>query len=99
MDSFLYFYLVGFLFGLSTKVNHPYGLTLLHDKLYWTDWNTEGVYRADVNTGANVVLMTGNLGRPMDIHAYSAIPKQRKCMYYILHATISQKHSTISCRV
>ena len=37
-----------------------------------------------MNTGANIVLMTGNLGKPMDIHAYSAIPKQRKCVYYIL---------------
>ena len=73
------------LYGLTTtEVNHPYGLTLLHDKLYWTDWNTDAVYRADVNTGANIVLMSGNLGKPMDIHAYISVPKQRKCVY-ILH--------------
>ena len=65
-------------------MNHPYGLTLLDDHIYWTDWYTDTVYRADVNSGANIVLMAGNLGRPMDIHAYSAIPKQRKCVYYIL---------------
>ena len=68
--------LVGFLFPGSTEVNHPYGLTLLHDHIYWTDWNTDSVYRADVNSGANVKLLMANLGKPMDIHAYRAIPKQ-----------------------
>ena len=62
----------------GSDLRQPYGLTLLHDKFFWTDWNTDGVYRADVNTGANIVLMTGDLGQPMDIHAYSAIPKQRE---------------------
>ena len=71
-------YSVSWLFRASTQVNHPYGLTLLHDHIYWTDWRTDSVYRADVNTGANVVLMAGSLGKPMDIHAYRAIPKQGK---------------------
>ena len=78
------FYLVGSLYPLTTEVNHPYGLALLHDHIYWTDWHTDAVYRADVNTGANIVLMAGNLGRPMDIHAYSTVPEQRKSVYYIL---------------
>jgi hypothetical protein len=72
------FYLVGLLFSLATQVNDPYGLTLLDDHIYWTDWYTDAVYRADANSGANIVLMVGNLGKPMDIHAYSAIQKQRK---------------------
>ena len=79
--------LVGFLFRGSTEVNHPYGLTLLHNYIYWTDWNTNSVYRADVNTGANVKLLMANLGKPMDIHAYRAIPKpgiQYKCVVSIL---------------
>ena len=63
---------------------HPYGLTLLHNHIYWTDWNTESVYRADVNTGANIVLMAGNLEKPMDIHAYSAIGKQGRTRGSIL---------------
>ena len=57
-------------------VNHTYGLTLLHDHIYWTDWSGRSVYRADVNTGANAVIMAGDLGGPMDIHAYRATPKQ-----------------------
>ena len=73
-------YLVGILKRGITKVNHPFGLTLLHDHIYWTDWSTDSVYRADVNTGANVALMAGNLGTPMDIHAYNGIPKQGKAL-------------------
>ena len=46
--------------------------------MYWTDWNTDSVYRADVNTGANVTLLMGSLGKPMDIHTYTAIPKLGK---------------------
>ena len=69
-------YLVGSFYRGNTQVNHPFGLTLLHDHIYWTDWRTNSVYRADVNTGANIVLMAGDLGKPMDIHAYRAIPKQ-----------------------
>ena len=91
-QTLIFFYLVTYPVGWIAKffgvhvneVNNPFGLTLLHDKFYWTDQNTEGVYRADVNTGANVVLMAGDLDTPLDIHAYSAISKQRKCVYHIL---------------
>ena len=78
-------YLAGKLYRGSTEVNHPFGLTLLHNHIYWTDWNTDSVYRADVNTGANVVSMAANLGRPMDIHAYSVIPKQGKAFITYLY--------------
>ena len=109
-QTLIYFYLVGFPIHWPTpltkasELKSPFGLTLLHDKLYWTDRSTVAVYRADVNTGANIVLMTGNLGEPMDIHAYSDIPKQRKCVYYILqqynpqYSTIIGFHCTTSCR-
>ncbi|CAB4037662.1 low-density lipo receptor-related 4 isoform X1, partial [Paramuricea clavata] len=85
----------GFLFGLSTKVNHPFGLTLLNEHIYWTDWQTDAVYRAGVNTGANVVLMTANLGKPMDIHAYSAIPKQQQRLHYTF--SFPRKGSNFTC--
>ena len=58
---------------------HPFGLALLHEKLYWTDWSANAVYRANINSGANVTRLTNTAhGRPMDIHAYSIIPKQGK---------------------
>ena len=39
------------------------------------------MYRADVNTGANIVLMAGSLAKPMDIHAYRAIPRQGEAFF------------------
>lgn len=44
---------------------------------------TKSVYRANVNTGANVVKMAGNLTIPVDIHAYMVVPKQRKFVSFI----------------
>ncbi|XP_028411072.1 uncharacterized protein LOC114533678 [Dendronephthya gigantea] len=87
--------LFGFLFGLTTEVNHPYGLTSLNDHLYWTDWNTDSVYRGDVNTAANIRVMATNLGKPMDIHAYSSIPKQQKRLHYTF--SFPQRGSNFTC--
>ena len=56
------------------------------------------MYRADVNTGANIVLMSGNLGKPMDIHAYISVPKQRKCVYILHSSSISQTFTKKSYR-
>ena len=66
----------GYLFTTMDEVKHPFGLTLLHEHIYWTDWYTKAVYRASINSGANVTMLSGGLERPMDIHAYSVIPKQ-----------------------
>ncbi|XP_028410904.1 uncharacterized protein LOC114533564 isoform X4 [Dendronephthya gigantea] len=87
--------LFGFLFRLTTEVNHPYGLTALNDHLYWTDWNTDSVYRGDVNTAANIKVMATNLGKPMDIHAYSSIPKQQKRLHYTF--SFPQHGSNFTC--
>ena len=77
LDGFLScFPLVGFLFRSRNQINHPFGLTLLNEYVYWTDWNTKSVYRAVINTGANITLLATGLVKPMDIHAYSIKPKQ-----------------------
>ena len=70
------FPLGGSLLKSSNEINHPFGLTLLHEHLYWTDWRTNSVYRAEINSGANITRLATGLNRPMDIHAYSVNPKQ-----------------------
>jgi len=50
-------------------VQHPYGLTLLDSYIYWTDWQTRSIHRADKDTGANVILVRANLPGLMDIQA------------------------------
>ena len=50
---------------------HPFGLTLLGDYLYWTDWQLDSVYRANKANGGNVSAFITGLGQPMDIHGYN----------------------------
>ncbi|KAL4696789.1 hypothetical protein H8959_002487, partial [Pygathrix nigripes] len=54
---------------LVSPVQHPYGLTLLDSYIYWTDWQTRSIHRADKGTGSNVVLVRSNLPGLMDIQA------------------------------
>ncbi|KAJ8795897.1 hypothetical protein J1605_002659 [Eschrichtius robustus] len=54
---------------LVSPVQHPYGLTLLDSYIYWTDWQTRSIHRADKGTGSNVILVRSNLPGLMDIQA------------------------------
>lgn len=54
---------------LVSPVQHPYGLTLLDSYIYWTDWQTRSIHRANKNTGSNVILVRSNLPGLMDIQA------------------------------
>uniref|UniRef100_A0A8C6LFG2 Low density lipoprotein receptor-related protein 4 n=1 Tax=Nothobranchius furzeri TaxID=105023 RepID=A0A8C6LFG2_NOTFU len=54
---------------LVTPVQHPYGLTLLGSHIYWTDWQSRSILRADKNTGANSITVRASLPGLMDIQA------------------------------
>uniref|UniRef100_A0A8C7Z4T7 Low density lipoprotein receptor-related protein 4 n=1 Tax=Oryzias sinensis TaxID=183150 RepID=A0A8C7Z4T7_9TELE len=54
---------------LVTPVQHPYGLTLMGSYIYWTDWQSRSIQRADKNTGANTITIRSNLPGLMDIQA------------------------------
>ena len=55
----------------SSILPHPFGLTLLEDYLYWTDWSLDVVYRANRTAPCtNLTVFARGLGQPMDIHAY-----------------------------
>ncbi|KAF6104569.1 LDL receptor related protein 4 [Phyllostomus discolor] len=53
----------------DAHTEHPYGLTLLDSYIYWTDWQTRSIHRADKGTGSNVILVRSNLPGLMDIQA------------------------------
>uniref|UniRef100_A0A8K9VBI4 EGF-like domain-containing protein n=1 Tax=Oncorhynchus mykiss TaxID=8022 RepID=A0A8K9VBI4_ONCMY len=54
---------------LVSPVQHPYGLTLLGPHIYWTDWQSRSIQRADKTTGANTITLRSNLPGLMDIQA------------------------------
>lgn len=69
---------------LVSPVQHPYGLTLLDSYIYWTDWQTRSIHRADKNTGSNVILVRSNLPGLMDIQAVDrAQPLGKKILGFL----------------
>ena len=58
------------LISSSATLSHPFGLALLGDYLYWTDWRNYAVYRANKSSADVSVFVTG-IGKPMDIHGYN----------------------------
>ncbi|XP_041433100.1 low-density lipoprotein receptor-related protein 2 isoform X2 [Xenopus laevis] len=63
---------------VSTAV-YPFAMTLYDQHIYWTDWNTRSIYRANKHDGSDQIIMIQNLPqRPMDIHVLSKT-KQKQC--------------------
>ncbi|CAH3029645.1 unnamed protein product, partial [Porites evermanni] len=55
----------------SSVLPHPFGLTLLGDHVYWTDWSTNAVYRANKESIGLISAFITGIGQPMDIHGYN----------------------------
>ena len=62
------------LISSSATLPRPFGLTLLGDYLYWTDWRNYAVYRANKNSADVSVFVTG-IGISMGIHGYNLSEK------------------------
>uniref|UniRef100_A0A671PYM9 EGF-like domain-containing protein n=1 Tax=Sinocyclocheilus anshuiensis TaxID=1608454 RepID=A0A671PYM9_9TELE len=63
---------------VSTAI-YPFAMTVYDQHIYWTDWNTRSIYRANKHDGSNQRVMLQNLpSRPMDIHVLSN-SKQQQC--------------------
>uniref|UniRef100_A0A3B1J6C8 Low density lipoprotein receptor-related protein 4 n=1 Tax=Astyanax mexicanus TaxID=7994 RepID=A0A3B1J6C8_ASTMX len=58
---------------LVSPVQHPYGLTLLGPHIYWTDWQSRSIQRADKTSGANIITVRSNLPGLMDIQAVDRV--------------------------
>ncbi|XP_069176041.1 low-density lipoprotein receptor-related protein 4 isoform X2 [Procambarus clarkii] len=54
---------------LLQQVSHPFGLTLLGSHIYWTDWETMTIERADKTTGKNRKIIRSGIEGIMEIKA------------------------------
>jgi len=64
---------------LSTAL-HPFAITVHNHFIYWTDWQTKSIYRAEKYRGSNTIQLAQGLPeRPMDIHVWS--DQRQKCTY------------------
>ncbi|XP_072468339.1 low-density lipoprotein receptor-related protein 2 isoform X2 [Notamacropus eugenii] len=63
---------------ISTAI-HPFAMTVYDQHIYWTDWNTRTIYRANKYDGSEQIVMIMNLPlRPMDIHVLVK-SRQQQC--------------------
>lgn len=49
------------------KVEHPYGLAVVGDFIYWSDWQEKALLRAKKYDGKNKKIMLSNLEGIMDL--------------------------------
>ncbi|KAK6619502.1 hypothetical protein RUM43_012259 [Polyplax serrata] len=54
------------------KVPHPYGLVIVGTHMYWTDWKTQSVHRADKRNGSDSQIIRKGLEGLMDIRSVQA---------------------------
>ncbi|XP_067144345.1 low-density lipoprotein receptor-related protein 4-like [Centruroides vittatus] len=54
-------------------VAHPFGLTQFGPYIYWTDWQTKAIERADKETGQNRIIIAENIEYLMEIKMVSSL--------------------------
>lgn len=74
---------------LISPVQHPYGLTLLGPHIYWTDWQSRSIQRADKTSGDNIITVRSNLPGLMDIQAMDRERPLGKAAAGLSHVTNS----------
>lgn len=55
---------------VSQSLPHVFAITTFGSYLFWTDWETQSIYRARKFTGENVTMVAHLIHRPMDIQIY-----------------------------
>merc|ERR1711962_722137 len=50
------------LFSTST-LRHPFSIAVFEDFMYWSEWESRTIYKADKFSGKNVTAITGHLGQ------------------------------------
>jgi len=93
----------------TTTLRHPFSIAVFEDFMYWSEWESRTIYRADKFTGQNETAITGSLGQlPMVIQIYHGLnqpqfpnhclPFNGHCSHLCLPAPrISQTKPTTSC--
>jgi hypothetical protein len=54
---------------IVNEVPQPYGLVVVGTHLYWTDWQTEALHRADKESGAERIVIRDRLVGLMNIRS------------------------------
>ncbi|XP_066603816.1 low-density lipoprotein receptor-related protein 4 [Prorops nasuta] len=55
---------------LIRGLSHPFGMAIHKNQIYWTDWESMSIYRADKDTGANQNVVRSGISKLMDIRVF-----------------------------
>jgi len=53
-----------------TYLKHPFAVTVFEDYVYWTDWETNSIHKANKFRAQNASNVAHGLFAPMDVHVY-----------------------------
>ena len=65
---------------ISENLPHTFAVTTFIDYIFWSDWETNSVYRAQKFTGDKRTVLTTMIHRPMDLVVYHSM-RQAKCKF------------------
>ncbi|XP_043910917.1 low-density lipoprotein receptor-related protein 2-like [Protopterus annectens] len=64
---------------IIAMVVYPFAMTVFQQHIYWTDWNTRSIYRANKDDGSGMIVLLKDIQyTPNDIHIFSP-SKQQQC--------------------
>ena len=83
----------------EVKISHPFAITVFENQMYWTDWMTKAIHKADKWTGKHHTIIKNTTNKPMDIQVclfvFAVVPHSRQLLIYIyLHLTRFKLSST-----
>ncbi|CAD6208044.1 GSCOCG00010318001-RA-CDS [Cotesia congregata] len=55
---------------VHSDLPHPFGLVIYQNKVYWTDWDTKSIHRANKDTGSNSVVVRSDISGLMDVRMF-----------------------------
>lgn len=65
---------------ITDNLPHIFALTTFVDSIYWTDWETNGVFKAEKFSGKGRSLLVQMHNRPMDLIVYHSLRQPKsKC--------------------
>lgn len=67
-------------------LSHPFAVSLYGSEVYWTDWRTNTLSKANKWTGQNVSVIQKTSAQPFDLQIYHPSRQpQGKCLSHVNH--------------
>ncbi|XP_057339839.1 low-density lipoprotein receptor-related protein 4-like isoform X2 [Microplitis mediator] len=91
---------------VHSDLPHPFGLVIYQNKVYWTDWDTKSIHRANKDTGSNSVVVRSEISGLMDVRMFhrnrTVVPNpcgkdNGKCSHLCLLTSKSIQPQRYSC--